>query len=360
VWAIEHFHHFLELLPFEVVTDHSALKWLQTFKLPKGRRARWMMKLQQYNFNIRHRPGKLNDNADALSRMYEQEEGQIECFMMEFENTVEDTEEMEGIEYNDDWGINEHWTSDKEEPTSQDIRPKICLTCGHRNGSKTWNKKHYYSYARENDYQPWICGYQNEPAKIIELEAYNTDEDGPSYFTVTRQTNEKVSPQRNDYRYGLSETSEEESIKFILSNEESEILDFGAFSCTREEYENLFKENIRERHVVANQPIRRGGSKCTDACDTENHHTHFYCRMCKRNLPYGQIEHDCLMGFDDGKIRPDMRPEWLINTPWWPEPFLVQIEAYILNPVYEQYLKSIYYDIPIIQTLAEELIPALD
>ena len=52
VWAIEHFHHFLELLPFEVVTNHSALKWLQTSKLPKGRRARWMMKLQQYNFTI--------------------------------------------------------------------------------------------------------------------------------------------------------------------------------------------------------------------------------------------------------------------------------------------------------------------
>ena len=108
VWAIEHFHHFLELLPFEVVTDHSALKWLQTSKLPKGRRARWMMKLQQYNFNIQHRPGKLNNNADALSRMYEQEEDQLECFMMEFEYTVGNEDDMEGIETNDDWGINEH------------------------------------------------------------------------------------------------------------------------------------------------------------------------------------------------------------------------------------------------------------
>ena len=69
--------------------------------------------------------------------------------------------------------------------------------------------------------------------------------------------------------------------------------------------------------------------------------------MCKKNLLYGQVEHDCLMGFDDRKICPDMKPEWLINTPWWPEPFLVQIKAYILNPIYEQYLKSIYYDIPV-------------
>src|SRR5271169_6891432 len=43
VWAIKHFQHYLGLKPFVVVTDHSALKWLQTSKMPTGRRARWMM-----------------------------------------------------------------------------------------------------------------------------------------------------------------------------------------------------------------------------------------------------------------------------------------------------------------------------
>ena len=51
VWAIRHFHSYLTKR-FIVVTDHSALKWLQTSKLPKGRRARWMMELQQYDFEI--------------------------------------------------------------------------------------------------------------------------------------------------------------------------------------------------------------------------------------------------------------------------------------------------------------------
>ena len=38
-------------------------------KIPKGRRARWIMELQQYNFEIIHRSGKENKNADALSRL---------------------------------------------------------------------------------------------------------------------------------------------------------------------------------------------------------------------------------------------------------------------------------------------------
>src|SRR5579864_4050312 len=63
VWAIKHFQHYLGMKPFEIVTDHSALKWLQTCKIPKRRRARWIMELQQYNFTICHRPGKTNANA---------------------------------------------------------------------------------------------------------------------------------------------------------------------------------------------------------------------------------------------------------------------------------------------------------
>src|SRR5688572_20697004 len=54
VWAIRHFQHYLGMKPFILVTDHSALKWLQTSKLPKGRRARWVMELQQYDFTIKH------------------------------------------------------------------------------------------------------------------------------------------------------------------------------------------------------------------------------------------------------------------------------------------------------------------
>ena len=68
IWAVKHFQHYLGLKPFTIVTDHSALKWLQTSKLPKERRAQWVIELQQYEFDIKHRPGKHNSNADALLR----------------------------------------------------------------------------------------------------------------------------------------------------------------------------------------------------------------------------------------------------------------------------------------------------
>ena len=37
-------------------------------KDPTGHLARWALHLQQYDFEIIHRPGRLNGNADALSR----------------------------------------------------------------------------------------------------------------------------------------------------------------------------------------------------------------------------------------------------------------------------------------------------
>jgi hypothetical protein len=69
-WGIKYFHKYLFGRKFKVITDHAALKgFMSTSKVPKGKRGRWMMKLQQYDFEIIHRPGKENKNADAMSRL---------------------------------------------------------------------------------------------------------------------------------------------------------------------------------------------------------------------------------------------------------------------------------------------------
>ncbi|GET00710.1 enzymatic polyprotein; endonuclease; Reverse transcriptase, putative [Rhizophagus clarus] len=69
IWAVRHFHKFLINNKFKIITDYATLKSLMKDKELKGRRARWMMELQQYNFEIIHRSEKLNTNADALSRL---------------------------------------------------------------------------------------------------------------------------------------------------------------------------------------------------------------------------------------------------------------------------------------------------
>ena len=68
VFATQHFRVYLVGHAFQIITDNQALKWLHTVE-PKGRIARWLMDLQEFDFTISHRPGSSNQNADALSRL---------------------------------------------------------------------------------------------------------------------------------------------------------------------------------------------------------------------------------------------------------------------------------------------------
>lgn len=64
-----HYKHYLLGRHFLLRMDHSSLTWLFQFKSPQGQLARWLEELAQYNFTIRHRPGKSHGNADPLSRI---------------------------------------------------------------------------------------------------------------------------------------------------------------------------------------------------------------------------------------------------------------------------------------------------
>jgi len=68
VWACEKFRPFIECTKFDVITDHRALTWLTTLKDPKGRLARWALRLQGFNYKIIYRPGSVNYVPDMLSR----------------------------------------------------------------------------------------------------------------------------------------------------------------------------------------------------------------------------------------------------------------------------------------------------
>ena len=62
------FRHYLLGRKFLIRTDHSALRWVMSFKEPADQMARWLELLSQFNFKLEHRAGKKHNNADSLSR----------------------------------------------------------------------------------------------------------------------------------------------------------------------------------------------------------------------------------------------------------------------------------------------------
>ena len=68
VVALKHWEHILRYRPFKVITDSRALTFLKTLKDPRGIFLRWLEVIAGYNFDVTHKPGKLNKNADSLSR----------------------------------------------------------------------------------------------------------------------------------------------------------------------------------------------------------------------------------------------------------------------------------------------------
>ena len=68
VWATEHNDYFLLGAPFIIYTDHNPLTYLRSIARPQGRLARWILKLEQYEYQMRYRPGKSIPHADNLSR----------------------------------------------------------------------------------------------------------------------------------------------------------------------------------------------------------------------------------------------------------------------------------------------------
>ena len=68
-WSIcDRFHEYLYGGNFEVLTDNNPLTYILTTAKLDATGQRWVANLANYNFSIKYKSGKLNVDADALSR----------------------------------------------------------------------------------------------------------------------------------------------------------------------------------------------------------------------------------------------------------------------------------------------------
>lgn len=70
VWGMKHFRPYLYGRYFTIVTDHRPFLWIFNVRDLTSRLLKWAIKLEEYDYKIVYKPGKLNTNADGLSRIY--------------------------------------------------------------------------------------------------------------------------------------------------------------------------------------------------------------------------------------------------------------------------------------------------
>ncbi|GBG81435.1 hypothetical protein CBR_g32112 [Chara braunii] len=70
VWGIQHFHQYLYGQKFRLVTDHEPLLALKKLTNYTGMIGRWVVRLQEYDFDIVHRKTERHGNADGLTRLH--------------------------------------------------------------------------------------------------------------------------------------------------------------------------------------------------------------------------------------------------------------------------------------------------
>lgn len=95
IMAVKKFRAYVEGHEFEIITDHASLKWLMSKTDLHGRLARWSLKLQGFNFTIKHTKGNQNIVPDSLSRMISENSNEIsshkfdDIWLNEIDSSVE-------------------------------------------------------------------------------------------------------------------------------------------------------------------------------------------------------------------------------------------------------------------------------
>ena len=75
VYGLKQYRQYLFGRHFVIRTDHAALSWLRRTPEPMPQLARWLTFIEQFDYEVVHRPGAKHGNADGLSRRPPEEDG---------------------------------------------------------------------------------------------------------------------------------------------------------------------------------------------------------------------------------------------------------------------------------------------
>ena len=79
VYGLKKYRQHLLGRPIIVRTDHAALTFLMKTPEPVGQQGRWLDLLSEYDIEIKHRPGQVHSNSDALARRPCERNGGKDC-----------------------------------------------------------------------------------------------------------------------------------------------------------------------------------------------------------------------------------------------------------------------------------------
>ena len=72
VFSLKKFRHYLICNPIVFFVDHMTIKYLVNKAELSGRLARWVLLLEEFDYTVEYKPGRLHLHANHLSRLLEE------------------------------------------------------------------------------------------------------------------------------------------------------------------------------------------------------------------------------------------------------------------------------------------------
>lgn len=256
VFALKTFRPYLYGRQFTLLTDHRPLVWVNSMNDPTSRVLRWRERLKEFDFKIQYKPGRVNTNADALSR-----------------NPIT-------LPIKFKWRISETPTGGK----LLNLNPGIARTYSSNSNSNKNEKKPRVSYSNseEDPQDPSILNLGPKPTDYtdtaIPRETYNNQAvDGPNKILNQNQRPDQPSDKNlSNENSQNSELEEINSSKPINPNPDTNLRE--------QQKANLSKSTSREHYTNLQKQEKTSSSKSINKA----HHTDLSQEIQKENLEHSK------------------------------------------------------------------------